>query len=453
MSSVAVVGAGISGVTCARLLSGRFDTVHIFDYGDTRIRTGHFGKLNYEIGAMVIGTGQRYMSKLLFHDLKLETQSVVRRIQTVRFFFKGRLLSADEIAKDSGLDDINYDDMVASYFQKLIEAHLETYDLDKISAREFFAQNMPIQAVDLFEHDLFGTLVSPGLGHICASQVVEYVMRNLEMLENPDFVKIKDGNEQIIEKYKELVKKECLNVTWHNSKVTKVIKYDDESCDVFSDIFKDGLKVNRVIICTPLTSLPELEPAIKVPPVPYHPHMRIYLHLRSRFWGANGYVISDDPEIQWVEDHTFLQDSEDGILELHLCGAEATKLGEAGKTKDELADEACRRISRIWPEIMEEGMLLGSDSYYWPSAIPYFPPGTRKQYLEDFHNLDFTLCGDYLGHQAGNLNGAMEAATSVCDRLLRTYCKRAPSTRLDVGIKPFVCGDMDPSPTYVDRSP
>lgn len=418
---MAVVGAGLSGLTCARILARKFDTVHLFDFGETRLCTGDFGKATYELGAMAFGDQSKYIGALI-KELQLETVSFDTRMGDGRFFWDGEIVNKDDIGRHAGVGDMSYDEIFKKYFISPIEnTELSQEELDQLSARAFFEISAPKEAVDFLEHDLFGTVTAPGLSSVSALMVVQYMQEIFSSSEGTKMVfqQIKGGNQEISRAYRKLIQSEHSNVKWHtDTKVTKLAAHDrGYAVSACNENGQFTIDVDDVVICTALHDIPELEPAMKLPPVPYIEHLRVFLHLRHRFWGKCGCIISNDSEIGWVEDHTYDQKTETGVLELHLCGKEAGNL--RAFTDAEVVEEAIRRLSKIWPEILDRDILLGSRVQYWPYAMSYFPPGTRLKYREELLSTRIKICGEHTALQVGSLDGAVQSAVEVCARMGR----------------------------------
>ncbi|MFN7940835.1 MAG: FAD-dependent oxidoreductase [Thermoanaerobaculia bacterium] len=184
------------------------------------------------------------------------------------------------------------------------------------------------------------------------------------------------------------------------------------------------VKADKVVLALPFTKLREVELGVALPEVKrraiaelgYGTNAKLMIGFSDRLWrsegGSNGSVLSDLPfQLTW--ESTRLQGGEAGILVVYTGGRRGVEIG-AG-TPAEQAEKATQQLERVFPGISSR--RVGEARFHWPSFE--WTKGSYACYLPGQWT---TICGAE-GERVGNLHFAGEHTSLAAQGYMEGGCE------------------------------
>lgn len=418
---VAVIGAGLAGLTAAYNLEQEGVDVVVFEAGDRvggRVFTHTYADGSYaELGALSISGAEDAIKAMA---AKFELPIVARhdRMTGKRYHAGGEFVAnagpatrflfatASKLEFGECFDDLPEDlkalDMIT--MAEFIEMHLtEIKDAD----------DQPLsleQAIQDMQSSLLGLYVDD-LSKVSALDALRYIN---QYTKGGGTHSIKGGNQRLPEAMAASLKDMRLN--------SVVMRIEHAAMGVAVHLADSSELFDAVVVAVPLPALQQIHftPALKqadlLSQTPYNTSVsRVYFQAKENFWGedqSTAMALTDQPTF-WVEHHTAHVPDMTPVIEAHGSGPVGIEMREA----TEPAQYALHCLEAVYPDIQQSldqvhdvvTKFWHADTPLFGGAYPYFAPGQLSRHAElSIPQGAIVFAGEYTGwkHPA-SMNGAV----------------------------------------------
>jgi monoamine oxidase len=227
---------------------------------------------------------------------------------------------------------------------------------------------------------------------------------------------------------------------WYSAPVTRIEHEPGKVRAVFRQNGQErNLEADYLILTAPIPAVrniritPELSAPKRniVAKLTYTPVTRIFLQTRRRFWidaGEGGGAATDLP-IQLVSEHPFLRaaDQTRGILECHLKGPEAERIGAMDQDKQvALAIENLEKIHPGFTQYVESGLSMSWHRDPWTGGgYAWWKPMQMTEWLPELVKPEGRIhfAGEHTSVLARTLEGALESGNRAAQEINEAAAK------------------------------
>ncbi len=212
----------------------------------------------------------------------------------------------------------------------------------------------------------------------------------------------------------------------YGAPVTRILREAEKVRVVFEPRSgEETLAADRVICAAPVPALRRIEFSPALPAarrqifeqLEYRPVTRIFLQTRRRFWAENGYagLSGTDLPIEFVNEHPAVraQDQTRGILECHIRGAEAARIGALDlEAQIALAVENLEKLHPGIGKYVEGGTSVSWHADPWiGGGYAWWKPAQLTGWMPELARADGRLhfAGEHTSILARTLEGALES--------------------------------------------